>query len=266
MRRTPALPVVLVLALASSAPAAELTTLQKSFFGSTKPGSWVKYEQTTTDPKGKTRKSELTLSRLGGDGDATWLEMRVVPKEGTQFEPRTTGRKDKPVTMRYLLKTDFKVEENALDYLKHVEKLILQQDGSDAVEYPVEAMSLVTPTLATHVDYGANATSLGACTHDGRSGEKVRIEGSFDVKVEDPQRPWAYSRRKGTTETEVCLGDSVPFGRLHEITVTKDDKGKLKDTTEMRLLDSGSGATSAIRGPVQKWFEGSMAEVPPLER
>ena len=263
MRRTPALPVVLVLALASSAPAADLAPFQKAYFGSTKPGSWVKYEQTSTDPKGKTRKSEITLSRLGGDGEATWIEMRVVPKGGTRFEPKTTGRKDRPVTLRYLLKAGFKVEENALDYARHVERFILQEDGGDATEYPVEAMSLVTPTLATHVDYGANATSLGACTHDGRSGEKVRIEGSFDVKVEDPQRPWAYSRRKGTTETEVCLGDSVPFGRLHEKTVTKDDEGKLKDTTEMRVLESGSGAVSAIRGPVQKWFEGPMTEVPP---
>jgi hypothetical protein len=258
MRRTPAQPVVLVLALAlaSSAPAADLAALQKGSFGSTKPGSWVKYEQTTTDPEGKTRTSEVTLSRLGGDGDATWLEMRVVPGKGTRFAPKTIGRKDKPVTVKYLLKADFKVEENALDYLKHVETMILQQDGGDAVEYPVEAMSLVAPALATHVDYGANATSLGACAHDGRSGEKVRIEGSFDVRVNDSQRPWADARMKGTTETELCLSDSVPFGRLHETTVTKDDKGKLKDTTEMRVLDSGSGATSAIRGPVQKWFEG----------
>lgn len=258
MRRTPAQPVVLVLAfaLAPAAPAADLTTFQKAWFGSTKPGSWVKYEQTTTDAEGKTRKSEVTLSRLGGDGDATWLEMRVVPKKGTRVEPKTIGTKDKPVTVKVLLKADFDVAENGLDYLKHVEKMILQQDGSDAVEYPVEAMSLVAPGLATHVDYGASATSLGACALDGRSGEKVRIEGSFDVKVEDPQRPWAYTRRKGTTETEVCLGDAVPFGRLHEKTVTKDDRGNLTDTTEVRVLDSGSGATSAIRGPVQKWFEG----------
>ncbi len=256
MRRTLTLSAALLLGLASQATAADLTTFQKAWFASTKPGTWVKYEQTMTDPEGRIRTSEITLSRLGGDGDATWLEMRVVPRKGTQFAPKTIGTKDKPLTLRYLLKTDFKVEKNALDHVKHVERFILQEDGGDATEYPVEAMSLVTPTLPTHVDYGANATSLGACAHDGRSGERVRIEGSFDVKVEDSQRPWAYTRRKGTTETEVCLGDAVPFGRLHEKTVTKDDKGKLIGTTETRVLDSGSGATSAIRGPVQKWFEG----------
>ena len=264
MKTIPALSTALLLAVGSPAPSADLATFQKAWFASTKPGSWVKYEQTSTDPEGKTRKSELTLSRLGGDGDATWFEMRVVPKTGTRVQPMTTGTKDKPVTVKYLLKADFKVEENALDYTKYVETMILQPDGDDAVEYPVGAMSRVAPALATHVDYGANATSLGPCAHDGRSGEKVRIEGAFDVKVEDSQRPWADARMKGTTETEVCLGDSVPFGRLHEKTLTKDDKGKLKDTTEMRVLDSGSGATSAIRGPVQKWFEGPTQDAPPL--
>jgi hypothetical protein len=33
--------------------------------------------------------------------------------------------------------------------------------------------------------------------------------------------------------------------------VTKDDKGRLMSTTEMRVLDSGSGATSQIKGPVK---------------
>lgn len=236
MKMIQSLSAALLLGLATSAPAADLSIYQKAWFGATKPGSWVKYEQTTTDAKGKVQKTEMTMSRLGGDGDATWFEIRVVPKEGA---------KGKPTTMKYLLKTDFKVEENALDYMKYVETMILQEDGKEAMEYPVEMMSQVAPALATYVDYGANVTPLGACAHDGKSGEKYRIEGSFDVKV-------VIVRMKGTTDTEVCLSDAVPFGRLYEKTVTKDDKGKLRDTTEMRVLDSGTGATSAIKGPVKK--------------
>jgi hypothetical protein len=236
MKKSFGLAAALLLGLASAAPAADLTTFQKAWFASTKPGSWVKYEQTTTDPKGKVRKSEMTMSRLGGDGDATWFEIRMVPKEGA---------KGKPTTIKYLLKTDFKVEENALDYMKYVETMILQEDGKEAMEYPVEMMGQVNASLATTVDYGTNVTSLGACSADGKSGEKYRIEGSFDVKV-------VFVRMKGTTDTELCLSDSVPFGRLYEKTVTKDDKGKLRDTTETRVLDSGSGATSAIKGPVKK--------------
>ena len=238
MRRLPAHPVVLALALAfaPAAPAADLATFQKAYFGSTKPGSWAKYEQTSTDPKGKVRKSEMTLSRLGGDGDATWFEIRSVPKEGT---------KGKPTTIKYLLSTDFQVEKNALDYMKHVESMILQADGEEAMEYPPEMMRQAAAAFVTNVDYGASVTSLGGCSAEGRSGEKYAIQGSFDVKV-------LFVRMKGTTETELCMSDAVPFGRLAEKTVTKDDKGRLTGTTESRLLDSGGGAVSAIKGPVKK--------------
>lgn len=236
MKTIHTLSAALLLGLATAVPAADLSIYQKAFFGATKPGSWVKYEQTTTDAKGKAQKSEMTMSRLGGDGDATWFEIRMVPKEGTR---------GKPMTIKYLLKTDFKVEENALDYMKYVDTMILQEDGKEALEYPVEMMSQVAPALATNVDYSAKVTPLGACAHDGKSGDKYRIEGSFDVKV-------VIVRMKGTTDTEVCLSDAVPFGRLHERTVTKDDKGRLRDTTEMRVLDSGTGAVSAIKGPVKK--------------
>jgi hypothetical protein len=48
------------------------------------------------------------------------------------------------------------------------------------------------------------------------------------------------------------MSDAVPFGRIAEKTVTKDDKGRLQSTTEMRLLETGTGARSAIKGPVKK--------------
>ena len=263
MKRIPVLSAVLLLGLGTAAPAVDIMSFQKAYFGSTKPGSWVTYEQTATDAEGRTRTSVVTLSRLADDGGATWLEARVVPKKSTRFEPKTVGHKDKPTTMRLLLQAGFAVEENALDYPKHVERMVLQEDGGDAVEYPFGAAGVVAPGFVPLVDYGASAVPLGSCTIDGRSGERYRIEGSFDVKVEDPQRRWADARAKGTTETEVCLGGSVPFGRLHERTVAKDESGKLKETVETRVLDSGTGATSAIRGPVRKWLEGPPTELPP---
>ena len=236
MKRIHVLSAVLLLAVGASAPADDLAALQKAWFGSTKPGSWVKYEQTQTDPKGKVQKSELTLSRLAGEGDRVWFEMRIVPREGAR---------GKPTTMKYLLNPDFKVEKNALDYLKYVEKLILQEDGSEAMEYPVEMMSQVGAAFVSNVDYGADVASLGPCTSDGKTGEKVRIQGSFDVKI-------LFVRSKGTTDSELCMSDAVPFGRLNEKTVTTSDKGKPVGTFEMRVLDSGSGATSAIKGPVKE--------------
>lgn len=236
------LPALLLLTVGPAARAADLTTFQKATFSSTKPGSWARYEQTSADAKGKTQKTEVTLSRLGGDGDSVWFEVRSVPKEGA---------KGKPTTMKYRLNTDFRVEENALDYMKHVEAMIFQVDGDEAVEYPPDMMRQVAASFVSFVDYGAGVTSLGACSAEGRSGQKYAIHGSFDVKV-------VFVRMKGTSESELCMSDSVPFGRIAEKTVTKDDKGRLTNTIEMRLLDSGSGATSAIKGPVKK------VEMPPM--
>jgi hypothetical protein len=128
--------------------------------------------------------------------------------------------------------------------MKYVERLIMQEDGQVAMEYPVDMMAQVGAAFASNVDYGADVTSLGPCGADGKTGEKVRIQGSFDVKV-------VFMRMKGTTDSELCMSDAIPFGRLSEKTVTTSDKGKLMNTSEMRVLDSGSGATSQIKGPVK---------------
>lgn len=235
MKRFHVLAGVLLLGLGTAAPAADVATIQKAFFGATKPGSWVKYEQTSTDAKGKAQKSEVTLSRLEGEGARVWIEMRAVPKEGA---------KGKPTTLKSLVNADFRVEENALDYLKHIEKIVMQEDGKEATEFPPEMMQQMAAAFMTNVDYGASVTSLGPCGADGKTGEKVSIQGSFDVKI-------LFIRMKGTTESELCMSASVPFGRLYEKTLTKDDKGKLVSTTEMKVLDSGTGAVSAIKGPVK---------------
>ncbi len=226
----------LALAVSTPAPAAGLDALHKAYFDQTKPGSWAKYEQTVTDSKGKVQKSIVTLSRLEGEGGRVWFEMRSEPKEGAR---------SKPTTVRYLLNPDFKVEKDALNYLKYIDRLIMQEDGKDALEYPAEMLQTVAGTFTSSVDYGADVTPLGSGTENGRSCDRYRILGRFDVKV-------LFVRMKGTTDSEICMSDSVPFGRVAEKTVAKDDNGKLMSTTESRLVDSGTGATSHIRGPVKK--------------
>jgi hypothetical protein len=237
MKRITVLAAALLLGPGVAAPAADMMTFQKAYFGSTKPGSWSRYEQTNTDAKGKVQKSEVTLSHLETDGGRITFEMRSVPKEG--------GKKDKPVTMRYVLNTDFRPEKNALNYMKYVEKMVFQVEGEKAMEYPPDMMSQVAAAFVSNVDYDANVKADGACGADGRSGEKYVISGSFDFKI-------AFVRMKGTTETELCMSESVPFGRLSEKTVSKDEKGKVTMTTEMRLLETGTGAKTSIKGPVEK--------------
>ena len=227
---------LLVAFSSAPAPGADLSSLQKAYFAGTKPGSWARYEQTTTDAKGKVQKSVMTFSRLANEGDRTWLEIRTEPKEGS---------KAKPTTMKYLMNLDFKVEKNALDYVKHIDRLILQEDGKEAMEYPPDMLQTVLGALAVSVDYGADVTSLGGGSEGGTPCDRYSMNGSFDVKM-------AFIRMKGTTESDICLSEKVPFGRVAEATVTKDEKGKQTMRSEMKLLETGTGATSRITGPVKK--------------
>ena len=50
---------------------------------------------------------------------------------------------------------------------------------------------------------------------------------------------------------EIWLSDAVPFGRVKESDVLKDDKGNVT-RTEWRLVGSGSGYTTKITGPIRK--------------
>jgi hypothetical protein len=80
---------------------------------------------------------------------------------------------------------------------------------------------------------------------DGKSCDRYGLSGKFEFKV-------VFINIKGAYEGDVWLNDSVPFGRLKESMVTKDDKGNLMSKGETKLLETGTGATSRIKGPVRK--------------
>ncbi len=56
MRKT-ALLLGIGLFVSTGAAGADLSSVTKSYFAKTKPGTYAKWEQTTTDPKGKTSAS-----------------------------------------------------------------------------------------------------------------------------------------------------------------------------------------------------------------
>ncbi len=230
--------VLLVLALGSASPAAaaDLGKLQKAYFSGTKPGSFAKYEQTTTDAKGKVSVSISTISRLENEGNRIWFEIRMEPK---------SGGKQKASTMKYLLKEDFKVEKNALNYFNYIDRIIMQEDGGQAQELPMETFRTLGSAFVSNVDYGSDVTPKGTDTVDGKSCDRYGLSGKFEFKV-------VFMTIKGTYEGDLWLNDSVPFGRVKESTVTKDDKGSLTSKSESKLLETGTGATSRIKGPVQK--------------
>jgi hypothetical protein len=237
MRRIAAFLFAAVISVPGSANAAEgLGTFQKLYFSSTKPGSWAKYEQTSTDRKGKKTVTEMTLSRLDDEGGKTWFEMHIVPKSDTNA---------KPTTMKYLLSPDFPVEKNALDFTKYIERVILQQDGKKAQEMPWQQVRAMLGASLGYVDYGGSVERKGTDTAGGKTCDRYTMKGPFELKI-------LFMRIKGSAESDICLNESVPFGRVTEHTITNDEDGKLMSTSDLRLVDSGGGAKSRITGPIEK--------------
>ena len=225
--------VAVAAALAHPAEAVDLSKLQKGYFAGTRAGSWARYEQVTTDAKGKVTTVVQTVSRLENEGDRVWMETRTEPKEG----------KKKASTAKFLMKTDFRPEKNALDFLNYIDRVIMQEDGGKAQEMPIDQFRAFTGGIS--VDYGVDVEAKGSESVEGKACDRFGMKGSFDVKI-------LFMRMKGTWVSDVWLSDGVPFGRVKESIATSDEKGKLMSRTESRLLEAGSGAVSRIKGPVEK--------------
>ena len=236
MRRTAYLLALgLVMSLAAGAAQADFVKLKKAWFTGTKPGTYATWEQTTTDPKGKTSAVEMTMARLENEGEMVWLEVRTVPKAGS---------KQKASTMRYLLNPQFDPEKNPLDFVKHIERVIVQEDGKEAAEMPWDMVRPMMGSVLGMVDFGSDVVEKGPETVDGKACERFSMSGRYQMKI-------LFFEMKGTYESEIWLSDSVPFGRVKESDVLKDDKGNVTKT-EWKLLGSGSGYVSKITGPVRK--------------
>jgi hypothetical protein len=225
----------LALSVSIRAHGANLTTLTKPYFAQTKAGTFAKFEQTTTDAKGKKSVVENTTARLENEGDKVWIENRIDPKAGS---------KQKAGTTRFLLNPRFQPEKNPLDFVKYIERVVTQEDGQQAVEMPWEALRPMMQSVLGVVDFGSDVVDKGPDTVDGRACEKFLMSGRYEIKI-------LFMTMKGTYESEIWLSDTVPFGRVKEVDVVKDDKGNVTKT-EWKLLGTGSGYTSRISGPVKK--------------
>jgi len=234
MKKT-ALLLGLTLSLPIGADGADLARLTKPYFAQTKAGTYAKFEQTSTDPKGKKSVVETTIARLENEGEKVWIENRIEPKAGS---------KQKAGTTRFLLNPRFQPEKNPLDFVKYIERVVTQDDGQEAVEMPWEAMKPLMQSVLGFVDFGSDVVEKGPDTVDGRACERFAMSGRYEIKI-------LFINMKGTYESDLWLSDAVPFGRLKEVDVMKDDKGNVTKT-EWKLLGTGSGYTSKITGPVKK--------------
>jgi hypothetical protein len=233
MRKT-AVALSLVATLGAGDARADLATLAKHYFTSTKPGAWAKYEQTTTDPKGKTAVLEMTIARLENEGENVWFEVRIDPK---------TGSRQKAETIRYLLNPAFQPEKNPLNFANYIERVIMQEDGKKATEMPWLMLRPMMQSVVGMVDFGSDVTPKGTESVDGRTCDRFGLTGRYEFKI-------LFINMKGTYDADLWLSDSVPFGRVKETDVLKDEKGNVT-RTEWKLLGSGSGYVSKITGPIE---------------
>jgi hypothetical protein len=234
MRKT-ALLIGLALFLPAGAARADLARLTKPYFAATKPGAFAKYEQTTTDPKGKTAIVEMTVARLENDGQNVWMEIRIDPKAGSRQKAQTT---------RYLLNPAFQPEKNPLNFVNYIERVITQEDGKKATEMPWEMLRPMMQSVLGMVDFGSDVTAKGPDTVDGKPCDRYGISGRYELKI-------LFFNVKGTYESDLWLSDGVPFGRVKEVDVVKDEKGNVTKT-EWKLLGTGSGYVTKITGPIEK--------------
>ncbi|HEY3349810.1 MAG TPA: hypothetical protein VGM13_08565 [Thermoanaerobaculia bacterium] len=234
MKKT-ALLLGLTLSASIGADGEDLARLTKPYFAQTKAGTYAKFEQTSTDPKGKKSVVETTIARLENEGEKVWIENRIEPKAGS---------KQKAGTTRFLLNPRFQPEKNPLDFVKYIERVVTQDDGQEAVEMPWEALKPLMQSVLGFVDFGSDVVEKGPDTVDGRACERFAMSGRYEIKI-------LFINMKGTYESDLWLSDAVPFGRLKEVDVMKDDKGNVTKT-EWKLLGTGSGYTSKITGPVKK--------------
>ncbi len=227
---------LLTLTLGTALPAARSGPggLPRAFFSATTPGSFARYERTTTDARGRVSVTIATISRLANEGGEVWLEVRREPGSGGE---------GKTSTVKYLLNEGFEVEKNVLDYRRYIDRVIAQDEGNPAVELPMYAFRTQYASFLSNVDYSAGVTPRGTETVDGRACERYGLSGTFRV----PVALWSVAR---TYEGDLWLNDSVPFGRVKESIVVKDRKGNLVSTSETRLLETGNGARSRIKGDV----------------
>ena len=204
MRRTFAL---LVLSLAIS-PFAFAAGWKKAYFAATKPGTWARYIDHSSDPANVDM--TVTLARLGDDEGRPQIEMKMD----------SNGKY--PVALnRYIMKRGFDVDRDLLDYGPY----IVAGAGGDADTQTVFDANTVKLIAENMPAYGPTTVFKGSEVVDGKKTDRY----SYSIKRPGP-----------STETgDYWLSDAVPFGVVRNtFTITEGEK-----TTkfERKLIATGAG-------------------------
>jgi hypothetical protein len=206
MRRTL---ILLVLSLAIS-PLASAAGWKKAYFGATKPGTWARYLDHSSDPANVDM--TVTLTRLGDDEGRLQIEMKM-----------NSNGKYPLVLNRYTMKSGFNVDRDLLDYGPS----IVGGAGGDADTQTALDANTVKLIAENMPAYGGAVVFKGREVIDGKTTDRY----SYSIKRPGPS----------TESGDYWLSDAVPFGVVRNaFTITEGDK-----TTKFERKLRASGAGSA---------------------
>ena len=205
MRRIFAL---LVLSLAIS-PFAFAAGWKKAYFGATKPGTWARYIDHSSDPANVDM--TVTLTRLGDDEGRPQIEMKM-----------DSGGKYPLVFNRYTMKSGFDLDRDLLDY----GPAIVAGAGGDADNQTVLDAATVKAIAENMPAYGPVVVFKGSEVVDGKKTDRY----SYSIKRPGPS----------TEAGDYWLSDAVPFGVVRNtFTITE---GAKTTKFERKLIATGAGS------------------------
>jgi hypothetical protein len=210
MRRTI---VVLLLSLAVT-PLASAAGWKKAYFGATKPGTWARYVDHSSDPDNADM--TVTMTRLTDDEGRPRIETKM-----------DSGGKYPLMLTRYTMKSTFNVDRDLIDY----------------------GPAIVAGETGTAED---SLTTLDANTVKIIAGAMLPYSGMVfkSSEVVDGKKTDRYSytmKRPGdSVETgDLWLSDSVPFGIVRNTFTIKEAGGK-STAFERKLVASGAEDVSPV--------------------
>lgn len=217
------LPVMAVAALLSGAAKSQHAESHPSayrspYFAATVPGAWSRYTMTSD---GKTE-STYTYRRLPDEDGRAQIELRTDFTSG-QFQGTWS-------TNRYVLSRHFHLEDDALSFSKHCERLFMRTNTmAEEQELPAATLPNI---VAAGVDYGRSVKFAGTETIEGR--------------VCDHYTYHYVSKEKNRTiyDGEIWMDATVPFGLVRESASIKPKVGKPSKYT-MTLTATGSDSEKA---------------------
>ena len=210
MRRTF---VLLFLSLAIS-PFVFAAGWKKAYFGATKPGTWARYVDHSSDPANPDM--TVTMTRLADDQGRLQIEMKMD----------SNGKYPVAIT-RYTMKNGFDVDRDLLDYgASIVGGAAGGGDADTQTQFDANTVKLIAENMPA---YGSAVSFKGSEVIDGKKTDRY----SYSIKRPGP-----------STETgDYWLSDAVPFGVVRNtFTIAEGDK-----TTkfERKLVATGAGAVPA---------------------